>query len=129
MDDSPLAPLCVLVFIGHDSGQYTEWRSMFHVFLKLDNLSARRTIAKEFIHNRYLIAGQSPSRKCPHYSAAKHHLITLPTQKMFLKRKLVTCKKQIIRHGHAPARLPMLEYTLHAVQESFYVLNVMQLIG
>ena len=28
-----------------------------------------------------------------------------------------------IRHGHAPVRLPVLEHTVHAVQESFYVLN------
>ena len=32
-----------------------------------------------------------------------------------------------IRHGHAPVRLPVLGHTVHAVQESFYVLNAMQL--
>ena len=48
---------------------------------KLDALSARRNIAREFIYNRYLIVEQSPSRKHPCHSAAEHCLITLPTHK------------------------------------------------
>ena len=62
--------------------------------LKLDSLSARRNIAREFIYNRYLIVEQSPSRKHPRHSAAEHCLITLPTDKKFLNGKLVTCKSQ-----------------------------------
>ena len=61
---------------------------------KLDALSARRNIAREFIYNRYLIVEQSPSRNHPHHSAAEHHLITLPTHKKILNRKLVTCKSK-----------------------------------
>ena len=61
---------------------------------KLDALSARRNIAREFIYNRYLIVEQSPSRKCPCHSAAEHHLLTLPTHKKVLNRKLVTCKSK-----------------------------------
>ena len=94
---------------------------------KLDALSARRNIAREFIYNRYSIVDQSPCRKHPHRSAAEHHLITLPTHKKFLNGKLSLVRANI-RHGHAPVRLPMLGHTVHAVQESFYVLNVMQLI-
>ena len=42
---------------------------------KLDALSARRNIAREFIYNRYLIVEQSQSRKCPCHSGAmfSHH--------------------------------------------------------
>ena len=61
---------------------------------KLDALSARRNIASEFIYNRYLIVEQSPSRKHPRRSAAEHHLITLPTHKKFLNRKLIACKSK-----------------------------------
>ena len=100
--------------------------AFFCAIPKLDALSARRKMAREFIYNRYLIVEQSPSRKCPHHSAAEHCLITLPTQKKIFNGKLSACKS---RHGHAPVWLPMLGHTVHAVQESLYVLNVMQLIG
>ena len=50
---------------------------------KLDALSARMNIAREFIYNRYLIVEQSPSRKHPHHSTAEHCLITLPRHKKF----------------------------------------------
>ena len=66
----------------------------FCAVLKLDALSARRNIAREFRYNRYLIVEQSPSRKYPCHSIAKHHLITLPTHKILLNRKLVTCKNK-----------------------------------
>ena len=66
----------------------------FRTIPKLDALSTRRNIAREFIYNRYLIVEQSPSRKCPHHSAAEHCLITLPTHKNFLNGKLVTCKSK-----------------------------------
>ena len=98
MDDSLLAPLCVLFFNGHDSCQYTAY---FCAILKLDALSARRNIAREFIYNRYSIAEQSPSRKCPRHSTAEHHLITLPTHKKLLNGKLITCKSKYQRWPHS----------------------------
>ena len=55
----------------------------FGAIPKLDALNTWRNIAREFLYNRYLIVGQSPSRKHPHHSAAEHHLITLPTHKLF----------------------------------------------
>ena len=61
---------------------------------KLDAVSARRNIAREFIYNRYLIVQQSPSRKHPCHCPAEHHLITLPTHEKFLNRKLITCKSK-----------------------------------
>ena len=100
----------------------------FCAILKLDALSARRNIVREFIYNRFLIVEQSLSRKCPRHSAAEHCLITLPMHKNF-RMENSSLVRANIRHGHAPVRLPMLGHSVHAVQESFYVLNVMQLIG
>ena len=57
----------------------------------LDALSARRTIAREFMYNGYLIVEQSPSREHACHSAIKDHLTTLPTHKKILNGKLVTC--------------------------------------
>ena len=88
-------PHCVFCFILamtvvniQNGGAY------FCAIPKLDALSARRNIDREFICNRYLIVEQSPLRKCPCCSAAEQHLITLPTHTKFLNRKLIACKSK-----------------------------------
>ena len=68
--------------------------AFFCAIPKLDALSARRNLAREFIYNRYLIVEQSPSRKCPHHSAGEHCLITLPSHKNFLNGKLSAYKSK-----------------------------------
>ena len=78
----------------------------FCLYPKIDALMAQKHIARDLIHNNYLKMGQSPSRKCSRQSQHVHHLITLPTH--FLMDNSFLARTNI-RHGCAPAKLPIVE--------------------
>ena len=69
---------------------------------------------------------QSSSRKHSCQSQHVHHLITLPTLEIFLIDNLLLART-IIRHGCAPAKIPVLGHIVHTLLVSFYALNVTQL--
>ena len=98
----------------------------FYLYPKIDALMAWKHIARDLIHNNYLKMEQSPSRKHSRQSQHVHHLITLPTHTKILMDNSLLARTNI-RHGCAPAKLPVLGHIVHALLDSFYALNVTQL--
>ena len=80
MDDDALAKPCVLFSGRCDHGKHAKCSKL----LKLDNLSARRLIAKQHINNKHLCSGMMP-KKHRKPGTVEHSLIMVPIYKFFTR--------------------------------------------
>ena len=101
MDDNTVTQSCFLFSTAVTIVNVQNAACYFAKLPKIDTLQARKFIAQQLIHNKYMLEKEqviqtptSENSRCSTRQSSKHCLTALPTFKIFKNLRIVKCKSK-----------------------------------